>query len=330
MTSFQQPKEQSVGALSQELKARGLYYFVRYGKYLSKLTLGGSPFGVTDARSAGEIGVEWKLNAAFDFNGDGIPDIFARNEGGNPTKGELRIFYGDAQGDYRSGEPFGPIGVEWQLQLFRFRGGPVYLFGHNHQNGDIQAWFMDGYKIIGTADNLGRIGLEWDLQLGYFGDGFYIDIMGVRKAGKPEEIGDIHVWYTGLRADGKWGVVRDAPFGHIGTEWRLQVADMNGDGKDDVFGHTANNDLWVWYNIDNGVGGRCLNAGHTYGKLGTEWQQLQVAYLDDDAYPDILAQSDQGKRRGYYTNGQRITSDTDLSALDNWTPIVGAPQRGLV
>jgi hypothetical protein len=294
---------------------------LRKGQDLQKISLGDWPLNVIRVDAAGRIGEDWKLNTAFDFNGDGIPDIFGHNQ----TDGELRVWYGNPKGEYGGDISLGKIGPEWQLQVARFVcGGGVDIFGHNRsatQNEyyqEIHVWRTNGSKIVSDT-KLGNIGLEWDLQLGDFnGDGI-VDILGVNT-----QNGDLRVWFIKPQADGVLTSTGNESFGQIGREWQLQVADMNNDGYADIFGHTANNELWVWYNVSNDKDdGRRLDGGHSFGKLGTEWQQLQVADLDGDGLPDLLGQSTSGELRGWYSNGQAFTSDSNLGSALDWIPQAG-------
>jgi hypothetical protein len=298
------------------------YYFLRKGSELQKISLGSRPLGVIGWHQFGMIEPEWKLNGAFDFNDDRVPDIFGHNQ----IDGKLCVWYGDAQGNYVKGEPFGAIGSEWQLQVARFmRDGGVDIFGHNrgpdpNEVQKIRIWHLDGGKIISTSfRDYDKIGLEWELHLGDFdGDGI-LDILGVHK-----ETGDLKVWFIKAAADGSLAVKgEDDKFGHIGREWQLQVADIDDDGYADIFGYNANNDLWVWNNQSDNDGRRYLDAGHGFGTLGTGWQHLQIAYLDGDWFPDLLGQSTSGALRGWYSNGHDLDPGSDVGLAPGWIPIAG-------
>lgn len=303
------------------------YYFLREPSSgnLQKISLGGWPLAATDVLPIDGIGPEWKVNTAFDFNNNGIPDIFGHNQ----TTGDICIWYGDAKGKYVKSSPLGQIRPEWQLHIARFsRDGSVDIFGHNRGTDPndaqrIRVWRTNGSKIVGVSD-IGKIGHEWLLQLGDFdGDGL-LDVFGVDKDN------NLHVWFLGTKADGTLFHTRDMPFGHIDPGWLLQVADIDNDGTADLIGYTPNNPtgvfLRVWNNRIDAYGRRYLDSGHSFGHLPTEWQNLQIADLDGDGFPDVLGQSTSGAIRGWYSNGQVISTDSGLGSGPGWIPLAGGNQ----
>lgn len=299
------------------------YYFLKdpANGNLQRISLGGWPLEVTVGLPINGIGPEWKVNTAFDFNNNGIPDIFGHNQ----TTGEICIWHGDAKGNYVKSPPLDRIDPAWQLQIGRFsRDGNVDIFGHNRgadptEARRVQVWHTNGSEIVGFS-KLGTIDHTWFLQLGDFdGDGL-LDILGVDKDN------NLNVWFLGTK-DGTLFRAQDLPFGHIDPGWLLQVADMNNNGYADVIGYTPNNPslvyMRVWNNIEREFGGRRLDGGHRFGELELGWQNLQIADLDGDGYPDVLAQSTSGVIRGWYSNGSVISTDSALGAAPGWIHMAG-------
>jgi hypothetical protein len=314
------------------------YYFLRQGQDFQRISLNSSPPGVIEVRNIGPIPANCKVNVSFDFNLDNLPSIFCHEQ----INGDLFIYFADATGNYVKGPTFGRIGPEWQLQVCRFAPSTgalgANIFGHNRdpRHPDYQkimVWHTTGADLT-TPVEFGKIGTEWDLMLGDFNRDGILDIFGRRTITNSEgQAGDLKVWFT--EYVGGLPRITESPFGNIGLEWQLQVADMNGDGYADVFGYTANNDLYAWYNSDDGRGGRRLDDGHDYGKFGTEWQSLQVAYLNDDGYPDILGQATNGRIGqigGWFTDGRAITNPLpyDLGFAPSWISLAGVPQTRVV
>jgi hypothetical protein len=300
------------------------YYFLKdpVNGTLQKVWLGGWPLEVTDVYTTYGIGTEWKLNTAFDFDNNGMPDIFGHNQ----TTGEVCIWYADADGYYGGKSPLTSISPEWELQVARFsRDGNVHIFGHNRGAGAevrrVQVWHTNGSGIV-SVSNLDEIETQWFLQLGDFnGDGL-LDILGVDKDN------NLYVWFLGIKADGSLFRVKDMPFGHIDPGWLLQVADIDNDGRADLIGYTPNNPsrvfIRVWNNQVDAYGRRYLDGGHNFGDLDLEWQNLQVADLDGDGYPDVLAQStSSGIIHGWYSNGSVISTDTALGKAPGWIHMAG-------
>jgi hypothetical protein len=320
--------EQATAALGTDRQVIQHYYVLRRAPDVQKIALRGRPPGVTGWCQSGPIGPEWKLNAAFDFNGDGLPDIFGHNQ----ETHELCIWWGRDCCNFVKGEPLQlRIRSGWQLQVARFRrDGGMDIFGHNRGSDPnevqkIRIWHLDGGRHTHTSfRDDARIGIEWELHLGDFnGDGI-LDILGVHR-----DTGDLYVW---LVREGRFGALvvggeagKDHyPIGQIGPEWQLQVADIDNDGYADVFGYRADNLLKVWNNREGEGGRRALYEGHVhFGDLGNEWGSLQIAYLDGDGFPDLLGQSTDGAVRGWYSNGTTLDSGSDLGSAPGWTPLAG-------
>jgi hypothetical protein len=298
------------------------YYVLRQAPDVTKVFLAGRPLGFAGSRLSRGPKAEYKVNAAFDFNDDGIPDLFGHHQ----VSGELRIWWGNAGGEFVKGAPFGPIGPEWQLQVARFRrDGGMDIFGHNRGSDPydvqkIRIWHLDHGRHISTSFTDGeRIGLEWDLHLGDVdGDGI-MDIVGVHR-----ETRDLYAWFVKEAPDGTLALSgTHYRIGHIGREWQLQVADIDNDGCADVFGYRADNLLGVWNNRRRPDGRRALDGGHVFGDLGNEWGSLQIAYLDGDGFPDLLGQSTDGMVRGWFSNGTGLDTGNEFRSDPGWTPLAG-------
>jgi hypothetical protein len=306
-------------------------YFLRRGDYLRKVTISeGHPPGVLKEHTFGPIGVDWKLNTSF------VSRIFGHHQ----TDGEVLFYYENAQGNYERGDTLGYIRPEYQLHLYK-NGAYVLIFGHNRSTDashpeyqEVNVWVADGVSI-GQPIKLGRIGTEWDLQLIRIGSS-QLALLGVQN--KNGNIpGQLAVWYIESDLVTPRAITHHAIVGHIGTEWRLQSLDINGDGYPDIFGYNANNDLRVWFALRDDDG-RLLafDDARDYGGFGAGWQRLETSVLGAppfSSFPSILGQSPSGAIHGWSISGERIWSDFDLSprGLDpEWKFVPGWRQRFVV
>ena len=314
------------------------YYFLKQGQSLQRISLEGDPPGVVEVLPIGPIGSDCKVNVSFNLDGAGLaPSILCHDR----LSGTVFYFW-DNGGKYERSPVLGQIPPEWQLQMFRvFDYGGTQIFGHyrgsnpDHPDyGRVQIWNVNNFS---NPFRLGNINGQFELMLGDVNGDSSIDIVGRRifdtALGRQ---GDLAVWYMGLDSRGPYITEVLADRGNIGLAWKIQVADMNSDGYADIFGYNEAGDLWVWHNVADAKGKRGLfNAGHSYGKLGSDWQDLQVTSLRTAFPPSVdilgLAPSN-GEVHGWFTNGTGIIDAgvTVGSNARNWIPVAGLPQTRFV
>ena len=314
------------------------YYFLKQGPSLQRIALAGNdPITITQVLNV-PIDPNCKVNVSLDLDDSRAalaPSVFCHEQ----TTGDV-FYYFDDRGTYRK-QVLGNIPVTWQLQVCRMyrrdSTGEFFhsqIFGHNRNTDPkdphyqkVRLWNVKGDFM--KPIELGKVGAEWDLMLGDFNNDGTLDILGRKTTTTSQgNEGDLHVWFT---EDGGTRI-RDGGHhaGNIGLAWNLQVADMNSDGNDDIFGYNANGDLWVWHNITDpdGVGTGRFSLGQSYGTLGPDWKNLQVTILRDSASAfDILGLApSNGEVHGWFTNRTAIFKSQSLeTGRSGWTPVAGLP-----
>ena len=311
------------------------YYFLKNGQSIQRISLEGDPPGIAEVLQIGLIEPNCKVNVSYNLHGDGgfVPSIFCHDQ----TTGNV-FYYFDNRGRYEKFS-LGNIPPEWQLQVFRIIDatgelGGTQIFGHNRRTdpkhedyGKVQIWNIHD---LSRPQIITRIGPEWELMLGDFDGNHFVDFMGRRMIKTDEGAkGDLRVWFMGASSLGL-NIVGRRDSGNIGVEWKLQVADMNFDGRADLFGYNANSDLWAWYNINDEFGPGRFDGGKSYGTFKKQWQHLEITHLRSDvpASADILGIATNGGEVHSWplTNGGLRDNGVSVgSAPTGWLPLGGLP-----
>jgi FG-GAP-like repeat len=198
------------------------------------------------------IGTGWggfdALDTVGDWNGDGAPDVLARQA----STGDLWLYPGDGQGGWR---PWGVVGVGFQIMSTLT--GPGDFTGD--QRGDLLAveratGFLWLYPGNGQGGFLAptRVGDGWHVMRTAFSPGDFngdgnSDLLAVENATG-------YLWlYPGNGAGGWLGRVR------VGDGWNIMNAlmapgDFNGDRTADVLAREASTG-YLWLYPGNGAGG---------------------------------------------------------------------------
>lgn len=186
----------------------------------------------------------WRQVGVGDFNGDGQPDIFWRNE----ISGVNYIWYLAGNNFIGGATPPGvPVGAGWQAKVVGDlnRDGYADVVWQQQNTGEYLVWLMQGGSIVGGG-SIGIPGAQWSLVAS--GD--------MNKDGRDDLIwqnvnnGKLYVWYmNGTAFLGGASLPSVAP----SLGWTLAGAiDLNRDGQDDlVWRHAASGQTIVW--VMNGL-----------------------------------------------------------------------------
>lgn len=263
----------------------------------------------------------------LDFNQDGFADLVWRHAG----DGRIALWFmnGTAQLSGTLTDPFEVTDLGWEIRgVGDFNGDwkPDMIWQHAG-TGALSAWFFDAAVRTGTRDlaTLAGTSSEPDLDWKIRGAG---DMNGDGQQDllwQHRVTGELRIWHMNGTTQ-----IDSAPIalGVAGTDWRVAaVADMNGDGRDDL----------VWQNpTTGGVAAWLMNDAQV---LAAEWlvpdDVADLAWtiagardLNGDGQTDLVWQhAGTGALAAWFMNGLMLSSTSDLTpamVIDTGWKIVGA------
>lgn len=232
----------------------------------------------------------WRLH---DFDGNGAPDVMARNPSGG-----LIMYTGDGAGGWQPPESI-QVGSGWNGMTAMLAPGDFNGDGHpdilaRDSTGNL--WLYPGDGASGWSPRI-RVGTRWNVMTSIIAPGDFngdgtADVLAVNRAG------DL-ILYPG---DGKGGWLDAAT---IGFRWNVMTAvlgagDFDGDGNPDLLARNA--------------AGQLLSYGHepagwtSVTEVGSGWNVmsavLSVGDFDGDGSTDVIARDSGGLLWLYPTDGQ--------------------------
>lgn len=233
---------------------------------------------------------EWEPGP-FDYSGDGVNDVLARD-----SSGALWMYQGDGNSGWDGASK---IGSGWSGFNLVFDAGDFSGDGHpdvlaRKPNGDLHL-----YRGNGRGGWLGasKIGSGWNGFNTVFGVGDFTgdgnpDVMARTPAGA------LHL-YRG-NGTGGWAGSSKVGSGWNGFNTILGVGDFSGDGNPDVMARTPAGTLHLYKG--NGTGGWAGSA-----KVGTGWNNFNAVFgvgdFSGDGVPDVMARTPAGALYLYRGNG---------------------------
>lgn len=232
----------------------------------------------------------WRLH---DFNGDGNPDVMARN-----SAGALLMYTGDGTGGWAP--PIATrVGSGWNGMTAMIAPGDFNGDGHpdilaRDAGGTLWLYPGDGHGGWGART---AVGSGWNVMTSiiaagdFNGDG-HPDVLAVTTDGTLR-------LYPG-NGQGGWGAPSD-----IGTGWNVMTAilspgDFDGDGNPDLLARNSAGQLLAYYHTPTGWTGA--------GVVGYGWNGmtsiLSVGDFDGDGITDVVARDSSGTLWLYPTDGQ--------------------------
>lgn len=247
---------------------------------------------------------------AGDLNGDGLLDLISSSIG--DTKG-IHIWFNN-DGRFKSaGTPVTEKELYEGMRLVDINGdGHLDLLAANTSNiaiGGIQVWLGDGHGHFVTETGPTRVGIYKDVAVGDFNNDGRPDVVG---AGWGVDSSSLRVWF-GL-GDGRWSA---GPVLARDSYWGVEVADLDGDGHQDIVASSNFNGVQVYY----GDGRGSFPHADKLSEKGSFWR-ARVADLDGDGLADVVATSNDN--HGIFVWYQEISSGSrKWVARDEGLPTTG-------
>ena len=269
----------------------------------------------------GQMGAEWHLANAADYNGDGTGDlIWVRNTTGDAA---LWTMKNGALTSFSLTQ--GHMGAEWTAYSasadFNHDGKADLLWT---SGGNVAIWEMSGPSLAGFVIPSGQMGAEWQVKgIGDFNGDGNSDILWLSTGNQ------VAIWsmsgttlsgagISGGRMGAEWSIGAVGSFdgsgrdgivwvdtsgdvslwsmngtnvtglssiGQMTTAWHIAGAgDFNKDGTDDLVWVDTSNNVQIW-EMKSGKTAEIINST---GHVGTEWQLNSVADVTGDGRADLV------------------------------------------
>jgi hypothetical protein len=217
----------------------------------------------------------WKTRSCADFDGDGLPDIFATQDAGASE----RVWqFTRMIGIQHSGGSEGIVRAEWDVSGFGDcdGNGTTDVIWTNATTGDRVLWLPVAWKVTGLGD--------------FNGDG-KADIFWTNTT-----TGDRAMW---LMNGGT--MVTGATLGAVPVAWAVSsIADFNGDGKADIlWSNTATGDRAMWL-----MNGSTVATNAYVSMVPVAWEVSDTGDFNGDGKADIFwTNTTNGDRAVWLMNG---------------------------
>lgn len=243
---------------------------------------------------------DWFLAATGDFDGNGEPDMWWRNQ----VNGDLGVSL--SSGNTANFYTAGNVPLDWDIEgAGDFNGdGKSDLFWKQNPVGQTAVWLMNGQYIGGGGSVAGVYDPNWEVA----------DIADMNNDGISEviwrnfESGKNLIWHL------NGSEIIDYPtINYVADpDWHIVgAADINGDGNSDlIWYHAANHLVWAYQMDDHNV---TANAG--LGYLSGPSELLATGDFNGDGYEDLVWDNN-GTQTIWYMGGLQISSISSVSDFD--------------
>ncbi|MEB3339349.1 DUF4347 domain-containing protein [Okeania sp.] len=244
----------------------------------------------------------------FDFNQDGVADIFWRQK-----NGDNQIWLMSDEGTWESAINLGKLNKKWNVsgvEDFNRDGVPDILW--RHSNGNNKIWLMDDNGKLDRSVNPGKLNKKWDVAGvdDFNGDGV-ADILwhhpnGANKIWLMDDEGKRNSQANPGKVDKASGIAG--------------VGDFNTDGVADILWRHPNGDNRIWLMDDDGDWDSSINLGN----IGKKWDVAGVGDFNTDGVPDILWRHSNGAKQIWFMDDEgRFDSSVNLKKLNKKWDVAG-------
>ena len=107
------------------------------------------------------VGLQWQVEQAADFDGDGRADILWRNYG----NGDVYLWTSSATGIARPGIDLGIMGLNWVIETAADfdNDGKADILWRDSNTGDVVVWTSAGHAIAAPGLDLGIVAPSWSI-----------------------------------------------------------------------------------------------------------------------------------------------------------------------
>jgi len=258
---------------------------------LSTWTVTGNLYGDQVQQSAynSRADVSWKVVDTFDFNGDARSDILWRQDGG-------AVAVWTAAGDGFASSAYyhaDPVPTSWRIAgTGDLNGDGKDDLMWQHEDGSLSSWQSDGFRFQEANYTRDSVGANWKVEgLGDFNGDARADILWRNTDGS------VSFWTN--QGDGKGFDEGSFYQPGLSTAWHIAaVADLNGDGKDDIVWRNDNGAVSTWHANGSSFDQSIYNA-----QVDASWHIVQTGDFNADGKADLLWQNDNGAVSTWQSDG---------------------------
>jgi surface antigen len=234
-----------------------------------------------DSTLLGQTGPETDF-AVDDYNGDGIPDIYAidRNDAGSNSTA-VRIINGANRQQWllQSGTLLGQTGPETSFAVADYNqdGVPdIYAFNRNESgattvriiNGaNLHQWLLQSPTVLGVTSD------STEFAVGFYNSDNVPDIYAIQRDDAGSGSTAVRI-INGANVY-QWLLQTGTILGQTSQAWDFRVADFNKDGKSDLYAIDRNdagsNSTAVHIVNGDGFNSWLLQSGTLLGQTNTDW-----------------------------------------------------------